>query len=235
MKVTYLHAPRRVRRCGRAGGTVVEAKPDNLTAGKSQPLQLEHANSALGQLTMVTSLNEREFLTKTHYFFDFYCGALVTDVLDCLMFAEGTIDEKFRSDVQALQAKDLSPDLYDHCLENIKARFEIGLPTTTRYSALLSLTTGVAWCAEFLTTHLKQPQKLSAARCGLKRLQYLNDKTFLGRDTTLKNYSNLVIVRDSIVHNAGILRITSRAKSPDPLPDAVCALPGFSIRDDLFV
>jgi hypothetical protein len=94
----------------------------------------------------------------------------------------------------------------------------------------------VAWCAEFLTTHLKQQsQKLSDKRCGLKRLRYLNDKTSLGRDTTLQNYSNLVIVRDIIVHNAGILRSTSRPNSPDPLPDAVCALPGFSIRDDLFV
>ena len=121
----------------------------------------------------MTSFNQTEFLSETHYFFDSYCGALVTDVLDSLIFSEVNIDEKFRSDVEALRAKDLSPDLYEHCLKSTKARFEIGLPTTTRYSALVSLTTGVAWCAEFLTTHLKQPQKLSAARCGLKRLQYL--------------------------------------------------------------
>jgi hypothetical protein len=122
-------------------------------------------------------------------------------------------------------------------LEYIKFRFERNLPMTTRYAALASLTTGVAWCAEYLNTHLKLPQrkKPRAACFGLYRLQYLNEKTSLGRYTTLQNYRNLVIVRDSIVHNAGILRTTSRTKSDALLPDAVRALRGFSLRDDLFV
>jgi hypothetical protein len=76
-----------------------------------------------GDLFQPDRISKRE-----HYFFDSFCGALVTDVLDYLIFSEVNIDEKFRSDVKALRAKDLSPDLCEHCLENIKARFEIALP-----------------------------------------------------------------------------------------------------------
>lgn len=185
----------------------------------------------------MTSFDLPEFLTKTFYFFDAYCGGLVTDIRDFLVVSETVIDEKFHDAVVALNARKLSSDRHDYDMELITLRFTINLPLTIRYSALVSFTTGVAWCAEYLNTHLKLPQRQKPkADCfGLYRLQYLNKKTSLGRDKTLRNYHNLVIVRNSIVHNAGIQRATSRAKSPDVLLEAINALPGLSLRDDLFI
>jgi hypothetical protein len=185
----------------------------------------------------VTSSDSTEFQNETIYHFDFNCAGLVTDILDSLVFSETAIDEKFRDAVVALNARKLSSDIYDHDMELIASRFTINLPLTTRYSALVSFATAVAWCAEYFNTHLKFPQRQKPkADCfGLYRLQYLNKTTSFGGDKALRNYRNLVIVRDTIVHNAGIQRTSSRAKSPDLLLRAVNALPGFSLRDDLFI
>jgi hypothetical protein len=115
----------------------------------------------------VAQLDLTEFLNQTYYFFDFYCAGLVVDVRDSLIFSEDNIHAKFCDAVHALNKKTLSPDVYEHDLEQITLRFKINLAMNARYSALVSFVTGVAWCAEYFATHVKDPLQAKADCFGL--------------------------------------------------------------------
>ena len=108
------------------------------------------------------------------------------------------------------------------------ARFTVSLPTRVRYSALVALITAVDWSAEFLAQNarFKLPKLRRRNNRGLHVLRCFNERASLGRDTTLRNYENLVIVRNAIVHGSGIKR---QSEEPELL-SAVNSLDGFSIE-----
>lgn len=154
----------------------------------------------------MTAFDPKEFLTRKYYATDF--GVMVSDVLDFLEFSERNIDWQYRSECQTLRRRALDDDYFDHLMTNVAKRFTVSLPTRIRYSAIVGLITAVDWSAEFLAANalLKLPKSPPRTNRGLHVLKCFNERTSLGRDTTLQNYANLVIVRDAIVHGSGIKR-----------------------------
>ena len=81
------------------------------------------------------------------YAFDFQ--RMIGDVADFLDFSELNIELKYRQELQGLRKRaesgELHPEYLNHLEENAKYHFEVGLPLTVRYGAVIALTTSVEW------------------------------------------------------------------------------------------
>jgi hypothetical protein len=175
----------------------------------------------------MTAFDPKEFLTRKYYATDFV--VIVSDVLAFLEFSERNIDWQYRSECQTLRRRALDDDYFDHLMATLDHRFTVSLPTRVRYSAIVGLITAVDWASEFLAdnAHFTLPKSPPRTNRGLHILKCYNEKTSLGRDTTLHNYANLVIVRDAIVHGSGIKR---QSKENDLLSAVTLLGDGFSIE-----
>lgn len=161
--------------------------------------------------------------------FDF--RTMIGDVKDFLEFSELNLDWQFRRELQmisASNAEDYEPGERDALQESVEHRFQVSLPLKVRYGALISFITSVEWAMQILTEKaINKPPKPPVQRnITVHRLAELGSYAGLDVNRPVADFEALVIVRNCIVHSAGI---EEQYKYRDSLAAAIDRLDGFSI------
>lgn len=161
--------------------------------------------------------------------FDF--RAMISDVKDFLEFSELNLDWQLRRELQAISAsnaEDYEPSRRDALRESAEHRFQVSLPLKVRYGALISLIISVEWAMMALTEKAiyKPPKTPERRNVTVHRLAQLGSHAGLDVNRSVADLEALTIVRNCIVHSAGI---EEQYKYRDSLASAVDHLEGFSI------
>jgi hypothetical protein len=187
----------------------------------------------------MTDFNLDALFSQVHYAWPF--RVMLGDIRDFLDVSEHNIEWQLLVERQSIRRRELdsfrfdddnlSQSHKDHLIENAEHRFTVALPMQIRYAALQALTNTIEWAARYFQSQWKPPLPNSLRNREVTAtllLQHFATTISLAKDDILADYSNLVVVRNAIAHNAGIVRTYIK---PKVLKKAVDDLNGFSIAN----
>lgn len=159
---------------------------------------------------------------------------MVSDLIDFLNFSESNISWQKRSEIQSIERRFERNEINDedryHLIENVNYRFDVSLTLQLRYAALISLVTSVEWAVSVIALKIteKIPKEPREKNKTVFILEHINSLSGSSQDEEIRNFEDLVKVRNSIAHSSGIEKY---AKYPQQLSEAVNRLCGFSLEE----
>jgi hypothetical protein len=165
---------------------------------------------------------------------------MLTDIDYFLNFSERNIELQYISEQQSIERRanddefaikdeNLARAYRESLVAHTQRRFTIMLPTQIRYASLSAMTSAIDWTARFYQKSWKPkpPKNLRNPEItALRLLEYFDTTLMLNKAEVLKDYQNLLEIRNAVVHSSGLVHNYHR---PKVLKKAVEQLKGFSI------
>jgi hypothetical protein len=135
-----------------------------------------------------------------------------SNVADFLSFSEENIAKQKIVALGGVEQKLVGteePDVFsyrDHLLTNIDFRFDVALPMRVRYAALTAFTSTVEWSVTVLKPIVPIPKKPSGMSRPIHLLFVYAERCGMSLDREIGCLEFLIWVRNSIMHNAGVLK-----------------------------
>ncbi|WP_316165002.1 MULTISPECIES: hypothetical protein [unclassified Bradyrhizobium] len=139
---------------------------------------------------------------------------LLSNVGDFLTFSEDSIAHQKTAALEGVEKDVTEPGLEEpevfsyreHLLNGIDFRFDVALPMRVRYAALTAFTSTVEWSMTILrpSFHITKPPKGTSLPIHL--LAVFADRCDLPLTDQIRCLEFLIWVRNSIMHNAGVLK-----------------------------
>jgi hypothetical protein len=139
---------------------------------------------------------------------------VLSDVLNFLQFSEKNIEQQKPLALAQLETEIEEKDIdeehrYAYRTQMIEAtnfRFDVALPMRVRYAALTAFTSTVEWSVGVVDPAFELSPKPSGKSETVHRLTILSERCELNNASNIECLEFLIWVRNSIMHNAGVLK-----------------------------
>ena len=140
--------------------------------------------------------------------------SVLSDVLGFLKFSEDNIRQQKLIALQGVDKKISDsgleePEIFgyrDHVLSSIDFRFDVALPMRVRYAALTAFTSTVEWAMTRLEPTVPIPKKPKRISKPIHLLVVYAQRCGISLDREIRCLEFLIWVRNSIMHNSGVLK-----------------------------
>jgi hypothetical protein len=140
--------------------------------------------------------------------------SVFSNVADFLNFSEDNIAKQKIVALQGVEQKVADsgyeePEVFgyrDHILTSIDFRFDVALPMRVRYAALTAFTSTVEWSVTVLKPTVPIPKEPSGMSRTIHLLFVYAQRCGISLDRQIRCLEFLIWVRNSIMHNAGVLK-----------------------------
>lgn len=137
-----------------------------------------------------------------------------SNVADFLGFSEENIAQQktaalLRVDQDVSESGIEEPELFsyrEHILREIDFRFDVALPMRVRYAALTAFTSTIEWSMTVLKPSFRVPKPPKGTAPAIHLLTIFSDLCDLPITREIGCLEFLIWVRNSIMHNAGVLK-----------------------------
>ena len=160
-----------------------------------------------------------------------------SNVADFLEFSEENIAHQKAAALQKVD-QDVSesgieePEVYsyrEHLLRGIDFRYDVALPMRVRYAALTAFTSTIEWSMTVLKPSFPVPKVPKGTALSIHLLRVFSDRCDLSFTREIGCLEFLIWVRNSIMHNAGVLK---GYKHEQQVRDSISAYePSFTISN----
>lgn len=170
---------------------------------------------------------------------------MLADVLDFLEFSENNLSWQRRREIRKVEReaeqvefeekdKYLEPQYRAQLIEGAEYRFDVSLSQRIRYAGLVAFVTTIQWCALTLRKRmvLPLPECPKSTNKEMHILATLNVMGSCGFDRGISDISDLIHVRNCIVHAAGLVNSYEHAST---LPASITRLSGIKICNTNFL
>ena len=140
--------------------------------------------------------------------------SVLSDVLSFLQFSERNIQQQKSIALDGVNEEVENsgieePDIFSyrrHVLDSINFRFDVALPMRVRYAALTAFTSTVEWSISTLTPSFEFPKRPEGRSDAIHRLFVFSERCEMPIEQQINCMEFLIWVRNSIMHNAGVLK-----------------------------
>lgn len=135
---------------------------------------------------------------------------MIGDIRDFIEFSEQNIEWQYQREVQKIDTQDAAGyeiQERDSLLESLEHRFKISLALRVRYGALTSFLTSVEWALKSLSKphNLFKGTKPKNINESIHHLVKLLELAKIDQTPIICDLKNLIVVRNCVVHSAGIV------------------------------
>lgn len=139
---------------------------------------------------------------------------VLADVQSFLRFSEQNIDEQRQAILKTVNAEMAGINLEEpewgsyrqHKIESAEFRFNVALPMRVRYAALTAFTSTVEWSMAVLRPSFDFPKRPKGSSLTAHCLRVFADRCDMDLASQIECIEFLTWVRNSIMHNAGVLK-----------------------------
>jgi hypothetical protein len=131
-----------------------------------------------------------------------------------LEFSEKSIEWQKQVELQRVENEKDTIDIeeehrhsyYEHLRENVIYRFDVALPMRVRYATLASLVATIEWSVTILRPTFEIPKKPKEKSAAIHLLTVFAERCGMPLDDDIRRLEFLIWVRNSIMHNSGVLK-----------------------------
>jgi hypothetical protein len=163
-------------------------------------------------VTVIASFDLKKFLGTPWFALDQL--SVFSDVSSFLDFSEKSIELQKLAELQRVESEKDTIDIeeehrysfYEHQRESVLFRFDVALPMRVRYAALSALVATIEWSVTILRPAFEIPKAPKGTSAAVHLLTVFAERCDMPLDDDIRRLAFLIWVRNSIMHNSGVLK-----------------------------